>query len=423
MKYKLIFFALYLSALTNAQVPDHIYAPNIHALKFNVSGNPLAYPIWTINGADRMELHFDDTNGGVRNYSYTYVLCNADWSQVLLSQFDYIQGFSQMRINTYHVSSIALTKYTHYQALLPDRNCMPSRSGNYLLKVFADGDTSKVLFSRRFLVVNPGVDIAAQIQQPFNGQFFRTHQKIQFSINTSKLNLMNAMQQVSVCILQNNRWDNYIHNIRPTFIRQGNLEYNTESDCLFPAGREWRWLDLRSFRLQSDRVEKADYGATTTDIYVKADLDRSAQRFVFYRDNNGMFFNNVTESINPLWQADFATVHFRYQPPGKAPFRNKDVFLFGELSNYGDMDSAKMHYNEQEGMYETSLFLKQGYYDYSYITRDPNGTNSSFALTEGNFWDTENNYTILVYYRPLGGRADELVGVSRLNSLAGRQGY
>ena len=171
MKYILVFFALYLSSSATAQVPDHIYAPNIHAIKFNVSGNPMAYPIWTVNGADRMELHFDDSNGGVRNYSYTYLLCNADWSQVLLSQFDYIQGFSQMRITTYRVSSIALTKYTHYQAMLPDRSCMPSRSGNYLLKVFSDGDTSKVLFSRRFLVVKPGVDIAAQIQQPFNGQF------------------------------------------------------------------------------------------------------------------------------------------------------------------------------------------------------------------------------------------------------------
>ncbi len=57
-----------------------------------------------------------------------------------------------------------------------------------------------------------------------------------------------------------------------------------------------------------------------------------------------------------------------------------------------------------------------------YITKDLNGRNPSFDLTEGNYWDTENNYTILVYYRPLGGRADELVGYTRVNSLMGRQG-
>ena len=164
MKQLSILIILFVCMSAKAQVPDHIYADNIKSIKFNVSGNPLAYPVWTLNSGDRMELHFDDLNGNVRNYSYTYQLCNADWSQAMLSQFDYISGFSQVRINTYRVSSIALTKYTHYQAMLPDRSCLPSRSGNYLLKVFADGDTSKMLFSRRFLVVTPGVDIAAHQQ-------------------------------------------------------------------------------------------------------------------------------------------------------------------------------------------------------------------------------------------------------------------
>lgn len=405
-----------------AQVPDHIYASNIKTVKFNVYGNPLGYPVWTLNSADRMELNFDDLDANVKNYSYTYQLCNVDWSPAQLSQFDYISGFSQQRLTNYRLSSIALTKYMHYQAILPDKSCMPSRSGNYLLKVFLDGDPSKVVFSRRLLVVVQNVAIGVQIQQPFNGQVFRTHQKIQFSVNTSSLNLVNAMQQVSVCILQNNRWDNYLHNIRPTFIKPGSLEYNTENDCIFPGGREWRWLDLRSFRLQSDRVEKADYEKNATNVFVRPDLDRSQQRFIFYRDNNGMFYNDVTESINPLWQADYATVHFSFIPGNKTPLPGKEVYLFGELTNYGDLDSAKMHFNEEQGRYETSLFLKQGYYDYTYITKNTDNTNPSFEFTEGNFWETDNNYTILVYYRPLGGRADELIGFTRINSLVGRQG-
>lgn len=404
-----------------AQVPDHIYAANIKTVKFSVYGNPQAYPVWILNSGDRMQLDFDDMDANVKNYSYTYQLCNADWSAAMLSSFDYINGFSQMRIGNYHVSSIAFTKYTHYQALLPERGSLPTRSGNYLLKVFLNGDTSQLAFTRRLLVVDQKVEIGARIQQPFNGQFFNSHQKIQFTVNTSRLNLMNAIQQVSVCILQNNRWDNYLNNIRPTFIRQGSLEYNTENDCIFPGGREWRWLDLRSFRLQSDRVERAIYNNNSTEVFVKPDADRSKQRFIFYRDINGMFYNDVTESVNPLWQADYATVHFTYVPPGNAAL-GKDVYLFGELTNYGDMDGAHMRFNEQKGVYETALLLKQGYYDYAYITSD-NGLHPSFELTEGNFWETENNYTILVYYRPLGGRADELIGFTRINSLAGRQGF
>jgi hypothetical protein len=271
------------------------------------------------------------------------------------------------------------------------------------------------------LVPEEKSSIGVQVQQPFNGQVFRTHQKLQFTVNLNNLNLVNALQQVKVCILQNDRWDNAHCNIRPSFIRQNALEYNSEEDAVFPGGREWRWLDLRSFRLQSDRVATAKYNPGNTDIYVKPDLDRSAMRMVFYRDYNGMYFNEVSESINYLWQADYATVHFSFVPPGNQPLADKEVYLFGELTNYGKDGQAKMTFNAGKGVYETALLLKQGYYSYCYITTDKADPVASFEFTEGNFWDTENNYTILVYYRALGGRADELIGVTNINTLNGRQ--
>lgn len=194
----------------------------------------------------------------VKYYYYTFQLCNQDWRPVNLSQFDYIKGFTQMRINNYRFSSIAYTRYTHYQAMIPDRNCLPTRSGNYLLKVFLDGDTSKLVFTKRLLVLNSKSTIGARVTQPFLPENFRTHQKIQFNVNISGLNTFSATQQIKVVVLQNNRWDNALTNIPPTFIRGTTLEYNTEN-TVFPGGKEWRWLDLRDFRLQSDRVKTADY--------------------------------------------------------------------------------------------------------------------------------------------------------------------
>jgi hypothetical protein len=406
---------------TRSQIPDKVYAANIHNVKLNYVGNQLAYPIIKLNGGDRLELNFDDLNGGVRNYSYTWELRNSDWSKTPLPAFDYIKGFTQNRIITYRNSSIALVKYTHYMVTLPERNCQPSRSGNYLLKVFADGDTSNLLFTRRVLVLDDKATAGTQIQQPFGAQLFKTHQKLQLTVAIpASLNMMNALQQVKVCILQNNRWDNAAMNIRPTFVRQNVLEYNSENDAVFPGGREWRWLDLRSFRLQSDRVETANYGTSSTDVFVKPDLDRSPQRLVFYRDYNGMYYNEVSENINPLWQADFANVHFSFVPKDNQPLANRDVYLFGELTNYGLDDRSKMVYNAEKGIYETDLLLKQGYYNYCYVTADKSNAKPSFEFTEGNFWDTENSYTILVYYRSISGRADELIGLTHINSLTGR---
>lgn len=414
-----LFFAV---ASVHAQFPDKIYDAHIHNVKLNYTGNQLAYPIIKLNGADQLDLNFDDLTGGVRSFSYTWQLCNADWTKTMLSEFDYIKGFTQNRITTYRNSSIALVKYTHYMVTLPESSCVPSRSGNYLLKVFLNGDTSQVIFTRRVLVVDEKSTVGAQIQQPFNGQIFKTHQKLIFTVNLGNVNIINALQQVRVMILQNNRWDNALATLKPTFIRQNSLEYNSE-DAVFPGGREWRWLDLRSFRLQSDRVATAKYNANSTDIFVKPDLNRAPQRLVYYKDYNGMFYNEISESVNYLWQADFANTHFTFVPEGNRSIDGQEVYLFGELTNYGLDEKAKMVFNPDKGVYETDLLLKNGYYNYDYVTVDRRGGPASFDYTEGNLWDTENSYTILVYYRGINGRYDELIGVTHINSLNGRSGY
>lgn len=424
MKYILIAIAVLNFQLLYAQIEDAVYDPRIKTVQLHPYGNQLAYPTMSLNSSDRLELHFDDMTNSVSNYSYTYQLCNADWTPVNLSQFDYIKGFSQVRLTTYRVSSVAFTRYVHYQATLPDRNCVPSKAGNYILKVFRDGDTSKLLFTKRMLVVTDVASVPAQVLQPFSGQMFRTHQKLQFRVNIGEaLNVLNPQQQVKVVIMQNNRWDNAVQNIKPTFVSRNTLEYNLENDAVFPAGKEWRWIDLRSFRLQSDRVESAKYSTSNTEIFVRPDADRSQQKFNFFRDMNGLFRIEPSESINPYWQADYATVRFTFVPPGNTMMPNRDIFLFGKLNNYNLADSAKMHFNVEKGVYERTLFLKQGYYDYSYVTierGDPKRT-TSFEFTEGNYWETENEYTILVYYRGLAERYDQLIGITRVNSLTGRR--
>lgn len=408
-----------------AQIPEAVYSPRIKTALLYPYGNQIGYPVMRLGGDDRLELHFDDLDGGVKNYSYTFQLCNADWTPAMLSQFDFLQGFSQVRINTYRVASVALTHYTHYQAVLPDRNSYPTKAGNYILKVFLNGDTAQLAFTRRLMIVSERSAIAAEVQQPFNGQIFNTHQKIQFRVVLSRgLDVANQFQQIKVVILQNGRWDNAITNLRPSFFSNNTLEYNTENDCVFPGGKEWRWLDLRSFRFQSDRVANANYSNIGTEIFVKPETDRTRERILTYRDQNGKYTVQTTESINPFWQGDYANVHFTFFPSGNIPFPDKDIYVFGSLSDYNLADTAAMKYNSEKGAYEKTLFLKQGFYDYCYATVDRNDPKrtASFEFTEGNYWGSDNDYMILVYYRPLAGRADELVGVGTVNSVANRQG-
>ncbi len=422
-RYTLSFLFCILTLTAFCQREEMIYKPYISTLQFHQYGQQQGLPLYQLNSSDQVLLSFDDTEGSLKNYYYTYVLCDYNWQPVVLNPFDYIKGFTQNRISNYRYSSIAFTRYTHYQVILPDRNAaVPTRSGNYLLKVFLDGDLNKTVFTKRFYVLEQKANIAAEVVQPFAPQFFSTHQKIKFSASIKGINSFSAAQQVKAVILQNNRWDNAMMDITPTFVRGTTLEYNSENIGIFPAGKEWRWLDLRSFRLQSDRVLKADYNKTSTNIYLKPDGDRRAERYVYFPDYNGMYNISTYESINPLWQGDYATVYFSYQPPDGIPYPQQDVYLRAAFTGYALSDQWRMKFNVEKQLYETTAFLKQGYYNYEYVLADAGETKNAVPL-EGTYWETENAYTILIYYKSFTDRSDQLIGVSQINSRRDRPGF
>jgi hypothetical protein len=414
MKHRL--FILLLTILTLAATAAEPVG-NIHSAKLYRAGDQTSFPVLTLNGNDALELHFDDLDADVKTYYYGFQLCNADWTPSILHNFEFVKGFQNMRITNYRTSSIALVRYTHYQAQVPDRNSYPSRSGNYLLKVFINGDTSQLAFTKRFVVVDGKAAVGAQLQQPFNAQYFRTHQKLQVIVTTdNKINVMSP-QDLKVVVLQNNNWNTAITTDRPTIYRGNYYEYSDEAYTALPGGKEWRWVDIRSLRLASDRVQKLDTRKDTTQVYVKGDASRNGQIYVYQRDLNGSYSIETLESINPFWQADYGKVHFTYAPPGGKAFEGRDVHVFGELTDYATGETGKMDFNPETGLYEKTLLLKQGYYNYSYVTLPTGKTGyPDYSSTEGNFWGTENSYTVLIYYRPFGARADELVGFASVNS-------
>ena len=395
----------------------------IKTVKLFQLNNQESLPIINLNSTDLLELHFDDMDGYVKNYYYTFTLCNADWQPADLSSFDYLKGYQQQRLNQYRPSSVAQTKYVHYQAMLPDRNCTPTKSGNYLLKVFLNGDTTQLAFTKRFYVLNSLANVGGRVMQPFDNDLARTHQKVQFSVDVTQLNAQNPTQQITTCIMQNNRTDNMQYNVPIAFLRGNLLEYDGERGGIFEAGKEYRWVDLRSFRFQSERIFSIDKNVQPNNIMVKPDGPRLAQRYLYYKDYNGWMNILTTENVNNWWQTDYANVTFTFVPEGNQPYGSKDIYLIGELTDNKINNYSKLIYNAAKGVYEKTLYLKQGMYDYAYVSKNNTSKNTEATFTEGNYWETENDYTVFVYYRSYSERHDELVGITTINSRTGRVGY
>jgi hypothetical protein len=424
MKVLFSFCLCAMAMVAGAQIPDHTYHSNVASVRLFKAGDQYGYPVMRLNSGEELELYFDDLDGDVKNYYYTYQLCDIDWKPAQIHFFDYIKGFQNVRLNSYRNSSISFTRYTNYYARIPDRNCVPTRSGNYILKVFLDGDTSKLVFTKRFLVVDVRASIAAQVQQPFSGPLFRTHQKLHVGVTTNaQINVFNQ-QDIKVVLVQNYVWPTARYLDRPNIFRGNYFEFNDESTTAFPAGKEWRWIDLRSLRLMSERMTLIDKQPTRTDVYVKPDGERQGQAYVYYRDLNGIYTIETSDNVNPFWQTDYAFVHFSFYPPGNQSYKGRSVYLFGELTNYGFNEKTRMTFNEEKGAYEKTMFLKQGYYNYAYVTAADNQKGPMlFDNSEGDYWATENAYMILIYYRPFGARSDELIGFANINSVFQRVGF
>lgn len=414
-----IFWVLLLFKL-QAQTPDHTFKANIRSVKLYKAGDIYSYPVISLNSGEQLELHFDDMDADVKFYYYSLQLCNADWKPANVQPFDYIRGFLSNRIGTYRTSSLVGTRYTHYTATLPERNSAPTKGGNYLLKVFLNDDTSKIIFTKRFLVVNNKATVSGLVTQPYNNNYFQTHQRVQANVTTAagQINAFSP-QDLKVVMVPNFIWSSATMIDRPTVFRGNYYEYSDEENTTFPAGKEWRWIDLRSLRLQSDRMQKiVDNDSTNrVDVYVAPDAERRQKVYIYYRDQNGIYTLENRDNANPYWQSDYAWVHFTFVPPGNRAFEGKSVYVFGELTNYAQNETSRMEFNPEKGVYEKALYLKQGYYNYSYVTlTDRKDAPASYENTEGNYWGTENVYMILVYFRPFGARADELIGFTRVGS-------
>ena len=90
-----------------------------------------------------------------------------------------------------------------------------------------------------------------------------------------------------------------------------------------------------------------------------------------------------------------------------------DIYLFGELTNWDIIEEAKLNYDYDSKSYVGRLLLKQGYYNYKYVSLN---NNNLIENIDNNFHETRNQYSIYVYYKPIWQDYESLIGVAKNNS-------
>jgi len=394
-----------------APMKEEINDPAIHTVQFTKSGLSNSYPILQLNSQqDLVSLQFDVLgNASSKNYQFTVVHCDADWRKSAMLQSDYLDGLYSDFITTYTFSSGTYVHYTHYVINFPSSNIHVKISGNYMLKVFLD-DPERPVLTRRFYVFDQQMRVGGTAKRATYSKYSDTKQEINFTINTNGISLFDPFSEIKTVIKQNWRSDNEITDLKPTYIRNQQLIYDYQEGNLFDAGSEFRPFDTRDVRYKGTGVRNITFDSLYNALLYPDD-DHSYTAYNTVTDQNGSFTITDASNGDASSTGDYIMVHFNLAPTYLDD--GKDIYVFGGLSDWRLERRFKMEYNKRYG-YQCNVLLKQGYYDYQYVkVNDGKIDPSEF---EGNHWETENNYTVFVYYRPPSMYGDLLVAVLRLNT-------
>lgn len=394
--------------LTLAQVQEEVNPPeNIKSITFKGPTDD-QFPIIQIG--DPIYLNFDDLLANEQDYYYKIVHCDYDWTPSDLLKSQFLDGIDNQRIINYENSYTTLETYSNYQLTIPNENVSLKVSGNYLLEIY--NSSYELQFSRRFVVYKDLVKIGATVKRSRDFDFLNEKQVVHFSINSGNFRLINPMKEVKIAIIQNYYWPTAIYNVAPQYTLGNELIYKYDKETSFFGGNEFLLFDTSDLRAPSSQISRIEVDELYNH-HLFPDEFRYDEPYTYFPDINGDFVIRTLQGDNDSREAEYTNVHFSLPYTGKIAL--DDVYIFGKYNNYALTESNKMIYNENNGMMEATMKLKQGFYNYKYAIKGPN---SKLRLNEvsGNFHFTENNYLILVYYRDFGDMYDSIIGVGSANS-------
>ncbi|PIB33938.1 hypothetical protein BFP72_00065 [Reichenbachiella sp. 5M10] len=371
-----------------------------------VGNEEMEEPIIPIGQTTSLLLKFDMLTEEYDNLQAKIVHCNADWTQSALNDIEFLYDYNAFDLRDFDYSVNTLTLYVNYWMVMPK----VKRSGNYAVVVYRDNRPNEVLFTRRFVVFEQLVGLTPTLRSSTTVRYRLNNQQIDFAMNYSSISTNNPMGEFKVVLRQNNRWDNAIVGLQPTSVNRASntLEYrhfNAENN--FKGGNEFRFFDIRVFNFRGMNVANIRKDPRGIDAYLVTDKSRTNAVYSQVRDMNGTFFIGTNESGASYLESDYIRVHFDLKT---SPVQ-EDVYVIGAFNNWKKDKGSILKYNSQTQSYQAEVLLKQGVYDYMYWVDGPNP-----YLFEGSYYQTQNDYDILVYYRGFTDLADRVVGYASFAS-------
>lgn len=409
MRYLIFYYALICCFTGQSQEYETLPPDYIKTIQFTGQQELTGTPI--IKLGDRLKLTFDDIRARVADYYYTIEHYDYNWVPSRLAKNEYIEGFDNIRLFNFTNSLTTLQPYTHYDLRIPNKNTRRLKvTGNYMLKIF--NSDKQLVFSRKFMVFDPIVNVRTQVRRSRDLKNIGQKQLIEYRVGKDGFVFINPEQNVNTVIVQNNDFVSAIYDVKPQFVSGNELVFNYPKKTEFWGGNEYLFYDNRDIRVATMNIRRVElYDLYQT--FLNTDFVRDGREYVFNPDINGSFRVNTVQGQDVNRESEYANIHFSLRCD--KDLNGGELHVYGRFNNYSLTDETHLTYNKDTGLYETTLLLKQGFYNYKYVYLTAEGEFNDHFIS-GSYDITENDYTILVYYRNVGGRYDEIIGVGSANS-------
>ena len=401
----LVIITLMLTTVAHGR--HRVFDESVRTLQVTLNDNPLLPPVLQLGKTSYLRISWDEMSHEYHRYIYRIQHCNRDWEPTEgLFESDYLQGTNDLPVEDYETSFNTSQNYTHYSVTFPNKDANVLLSGNYKLLVFNeddmdDGPSIEVCFQ----VVEDKMPVSMQVSSNTDIDFNARHQQVALSLNYGTCRVTDPYNQIHAVVTQNRRPSHTVAGTRPDINKANGLEWKHCDELIFPAGNEYHKFEILDVNLSGMNVDRMRW----FEPFYHAILweDKVPHSYLTEKDHNGIFYPRTDDQEANDTQSEYVIVHFSLQ----SPRLSKKVYVNGEWSNGEFAEDCQMHYNEEYRLYEASILMKQGYYDYQYITDD-----GATADTMGDFWQTENEYQAFIYYKESGSRYDRIVGYTRVNT-------
>ncbi|MBQ0788889.1 MAG: DUF5103 domain-containing protein [Oceanihabitans sp.] len=411
MNLKYFILTLLFSTTLFGQVAQEV-APPDYIKTITFKGNTAESQLPVLKLGEYLKLEFDALNGDEEDFYYVIEHYNYDWTPSVLSKIEYLEGFDKQRIRTYENSFNTLQIYSNYQLTIPNEQTRRLKvSGNYMITIYDDYD--ELVFSRKFMIYEETANVGVAIKRSRDVRQIKSKQTVDITISSSNSHFNNPKQTISTVIVQNNNLNTAISGIKPMYTLGNELIYKYNTETSFWAGNEYLWFENKDVRAANTGIQFIDLKDLYQN-YLYTNLVRHDKPYTYNPDINGNYLVTAIDASNSSIEADYVWMFFSLLldqlPDGK------ELHVYGNFNNYTIDETTKMTFNTERGVYKNVLLLKQGFYNYKYVVVDKNGKVDEGAIS-GNFWQAENNYKVLVYYRDLGARYDKIIGLGEASSV------